>query len=177
MPISLIRCDIVNADNPNNPRHAIKMAMQANVVNIVFCFSSDLYKPVKILIQESILVRHFQVKIFSRFFYMCQARQQDYCLLILTDIASIIIGISRNQQYKRNDLLVHGFKMKIVEYANQFFRAAVSITKIFSNNFLIGLNPNAALTAASLMRKADVSVLKSLGKSTACNHFYAICMK
>jgi hypothetical protein len=33
MPISLVRCDVANNDNPNKPRHAMRIAKQAKTAN------------------------------------------------------------------------------------------------------------------------------------------------
>jgi hypothetical protein len=46
-PISFTRCEIANAESPNKPRHAIKIAIQANVVKIVSCLCSDSYSVAK----------------------------------------------------------------------------------------------------------------------------------
>ena len=41
-PISLTRCDMVNADNPNKPKHAINIARQENMVNsLLSCCSAS----------------------------------------------------------------------------------------------------------------------------------------
>jgi hypothetical protein len=42
IPISFILWLIANAERPKSPRQAIKIAMQAKVVNKVFCLSSAL---------------------------------------------------------------------------------------------------------------------------------------
>ena len=42
-PISFMRCVMANADKPNKPRHAMKIAMHANIVNMVPCLCSDSY--------------------------------------------------------------------------------------------------------------------------------------
>src|SRR6185437_5026021 len=42
-PISLTRCDMVNADKPNKPKQAMNMAMQANMENRVPCCCSLWY--------------------------------------------------------------------------------------------------------------------------------------
>ena len=41
IPISRMRWVMVNADNPNRPRQAMKMAMLAKMVKMVPCLCSD----------------------------------------------------------------------------------------------------------------------------------------